>query len=114
MTTMTTARPAHADPATIEWLRAEVAAARRARRQRNTDDAADALRQTGNADKAADMTGLPLRFILRVAADQGISTGGREEDIIGGWGRAGRWDTTVMQAAPMNSQVRARASAAAR
>jgi hypothetical protein len=82
MTTMTIAPPAPAGsaaPGELDELRAAVAAARAARRRRHIDDAARVLRRTGNADLTADITGLPLVFVLRVAAQLNLGVGERDD-----------------------------------
>jgi hypothetical protein len=82
MTAMTITPPAGS--AELEELRALV---RAVRLQRHIDDAAAALRQAkNNPDLAADMTGLPLGFVLRVASWLGVSVGEREDiRALVGW-----------------------------
>jgi hypothetical protein len=82
MTTMTITRPAPAGRYTLSELRVAVAAARRARRQRHEAAAAYWLRKKKNADLAADITGLPLCFVLQVAARLDLAAGERD-DVAG-------------------------------
>jgi hypothetical protein len=82
MTTMTIT-PAPAAGRTLADLREAVEAARQARRQRHVNDVARALGETKNPNLVADYTGLPLCFVLRVAARLGVIDPDDPDDTSG-------------------------------
>jgi len=112
MSITTIERPAPAAaPLTVAEVRERVAAARRARRQRHINDAANALRKVGNVHKVADALGLPLCFVIQVGVWLGITVEDPEDTIT--WrSTVSRWETTVEQPARVLGQTRAQLAAA--